>query len=699
MDAIGRNRLEEVVTLRSNACAAAENEDVSRLGSVATSNILIARRAGEYLMAQPPLKHRSLATTNIHAGSLTCLRNDQHRCIEHDQGEHEGHNEANSAHLCQPDGHKLREYWNTKSPPITIDISIQKYSISLRNRAKSFESEFAEDDRVDFRIPPTLWRLLRTVRGRLLWHLTSGYLAVAGEVHLAYGYRSWADVRGAVELKNDGSEHIAYNAMTRQLKMPRFRSRFHIQAYAGISRRIVAILGFAAVISGGAVLANEPAVYRMSTSVAFVDATNERPIPNVKAFRRYGFGRTGLPNVMDFRCATSPGAMSHMVFRLPEDFPLRSFPRQRRDPRLGIIVRTDTGRFFHFTSSYYNGEFFIDRRTDVKEAFDEVLSSNSISIRFGEHNDLIQFDLDVRVDNIFTEMIDSPTLGPSVAGFRQMSPQEVIDRCAAISPAEERLNLRERIAPVRCGPEERGTVCRVANRQFLWCKDRNSLPAFEQTMRSAPRSAHRDIIRQQQGACDTSSAIIMNAIGIPENVWEGNASHPAVSKTVLILPLFAVNQPPVHPASSSDSAAPASSEGDHPPADPARNTIPYGSRAGMELTIIERRGIGTANARIRVVHTEANARSFCIEYAQDSSPACVRRAMREVRPRSELTANCRTGIFTDAFGQRYQFRGPRQDGTPPFRIINLASRENLDGSSASGYPVAIEQFQALCSPR
>lgn len=162
----------------------------------------------------------------------------------------------------------------------------------------------------------------------------------------------------------------------------------------------------------------------------------------------------------------------------------------------------------------------------------------------------------------------------------------------------------------------------------------------------------------------------------------------------MILPLPAVM--PAQAAPAPQAQAPAAAQDDKPARLPDADLVPYGSRVGMNATIVERRGIGTANARVRIVHTEANAKAFCVEYSSDHSQACVRRTMRGVRLRPEMTANCRTGAFTGPFGTRFQFRGKRRDASPEYSIVDLGRREELDGSGASGYSEVLEQYAALC---
>ena len=44
----------------------------------------------------------------------------------------------------------------------------------------------------------------------------------------------------------------------------------------------------------------------------------------------------------------------------------------------------------------------------------------------------------------------------------------------------------------------------------------------------------------------------------------------------------------------------------------AAETIAYGSRAGMEVTVTSKSGIGGRHAVIRAGHTRGNAKKFCL---------------------------------------------------------------------------------------
>ena len=130
----------------------------------------------------------------------------------------------------------------------------------------------------------------------------------------------------------------------------------------------------------------------------------------------------------------------------------------------------------------------------------------------------------------------------------------------------------------------------------------------------------------------------------------------------------------------------------------AAETIFYGSRVGMEVTVTSKSGIGSQNAVIRAAHTRENAKKFCLEYAQTDSEKCVRDELA-VPLSDQITANCKTGVFTNFHGVKRKFEGVNNRGDQMFakyKIIDLSSGKKLDGTEASGYPVDIADFIALC---
>lgn len=129
-------------------------------------------------------------------------------------------------------------------------------------------------------------------------------------------------------------------------------------------------------------------------------------------------------------------------------------------------------------------------------------------------------------------------------------------------------------------------------------------------------------------------------------------------------------------------------------------TLYYGSRAGMVVTVVKKSNIGTTHAKIVTKHTKANATAFCREYVQKVTPKCIADELK-VQLLPEISANCKTGKFTTLYGQGYQFKGPNPDYDPTgtgteYLLTEVGSNEPLDGSSASGYDVALDQFKALC---
>lgn len=134
----------------------------------------------------------------------------------------------------------------------------------------------------------------------------------------------------------------------------------------------------------------------------------------------------------------------------------------------------------------------------------------------------------------------------------------------------------------------------------------------------------------------------------------------------------------------------------------ASGTIGYGSRAGMEVSVISVEGLNTAHAVIRTKHTRENAIAFCRDYVQKVTDECIREEL--AKPLNDvITGNCSTGEFTDFYGGWYQFLGPNpsagQFGMAKYALRDLTTREIADGTSASGYPTNMAIFRALCPAR
>jgi hypothetical protein len=137
----------------------------------------------------------------------------------------------------------------------------------------------------------------------------------------------------------------------------------------------------------------------------------------------------------------------------------------------------------------------------------------------------------------------------------------------------------------------------------------------------------------------------------------------------------------------------------------AAETMYYGSRAGMVVTVVKKSNLNSTHAKITAKHTRENAVQFCREYVQKVTEKCIADNMAEGKDLlKEISANCRTGKFVTLYGQGYQFRGPNPNYDPAgisteYLLYQVGDKEPLDGSMASGYPVALEQFKALCPKR
>jgi len=121
----------------------------------------------------------------------------------------------------------------------------------------------------------------------------------------------------------------------------------------------------------------------------------------------------------------------------------------------------------------------------------------------------------------------------------------------------------------------------------------------------------------------------------------------------------------------------------------------------MDVTIVDKTGINTADAVIQVRHTRENAHQYCDEYLGDPSESCVTRTLREVRISDAIKGNCPAGRFVNLAGEYMQFAGPHLDrdavpNRPEYRIYRNGAKEFLDGSTASGYAINLEQFRTLC---
>jgi hypothetical protein len=131
----------------------------------------------------------------------------------------------------------------------------------------------------------------------------------------------------------------------------------------------------------------------------------------------------------------------------------------------------------------------------------------------------------------------------------------------------------------------------------------------------------------------------------------------------------------------------------------------YGSRAGMEVTVVSKSDLGTIHAKIVTKHTRENAAVYCREYVGKVTPSCIASELQtSLSP--TIQANCETGKFTTLDSERFQFAGvnPKFDPTdsdenPEYLIMKVGENEQLRGYEATGYGTALDQFKALCPNR
>jgi hypothetical protein len=127
----------------------------------------------------------------------------------------------------------------------------------------------------------------------------------------------------------------------------------------------------------------------------------------------------------------------------------------------------------------------------------------------------------------------------------------------------------------------------------------------------------------------------------------------------------------------------------------------YGSRAGMQVSILGMEGRDTAHAVIRFAHTRDNAIAYCRDSLSNVTEQCVQSALEDEKGlKDSLTGNCDTGEFSGFFGGHYRFQGRNPKAgyfaDNKYLIMNLADGEIADGSEISGYLTNLSIYRALC---
>ncbi len=129
-------------------------------------------------------------------------------------------------------------------------------------------------------------------------------------------------------------------------------------------------------------------------------------------------------------------------------------------------------------------------------------------------------------------------------------------------------------------------------------------------------------------------------------------------------------------------------------------TLDYGWRAGMVVSILGMDGRDTAHAVIRIKHTRDNAIAFCRDFVRNVTEDCIRDTLAEETLKDTLTGNCDSGEFTDFYGTHYRFlgRNPKADyfADDKYLIKDLDADEMADGSERSRYLINLGVHRALC---
>jgi hypothetical protein len=83
----------------------------------------------------------------------------------------------------------------------------------------------------------------------------------------------------------------------------------------------------------------------------------------------------------------------------------------------------------------------------------------------------------------------------------------------------------------------------------------------------------------------------------------------------------------------------------------ASGKIYYGSRVGMQVTVVSIEGLDTSHAVIKTQHNRDDAIEFCREYVQENpvTEKCIKDELA-VPLNDSIYADCLQGIFTNFFG-------------------------------------------------
>jgi hypothetical protein len=151
-------------------------------------------------------------------------------------------------------------------------------------------------------------------------------------------------------------------------------------------------------------------------------------------FRRYGVSgndKNPFPNLIIFNCSKDVNKASHLTFILPQDFPLKSFPRSTWLPKINLRFRINDKLSVSMPGEYNGGEFFFDLNNDTRNNFEKIMSADKLAIGFGDKNDVIQFEFTEKIDQLFFAVIKKlPWMG-EFTHYSQTGVGSVIEVCEA----------------------------------------------------------------------------------------------------------------------------------------------------------------------------------------------------------------------------------------------------------------------------
>lgn len=125
-------------------------------------------------------------------------------------------------------------------------------------------------------------------------------------------------------------------------------------------------------------------------------------------------------------------------------------------------------------------------------------------------------------------------------------------------------------------------------------------------------------------------------------------------------------------------------------------TLPYSARGSTDVTITGRSGIGTSKSIIQIKHTRENALSYCFSHDSKHLKACVDRTMADVKVQKSVTANCKTGRFTDIWGGKFAYVGRVKNSDFDYTIIDVATGLPLNETSLEDYGPRLATLDELC---